>query len=185
MSLRLRRWLNDHSHVYRHARRALGREERQPSGSLTLVPPPHEFRVLHRPFDADIAQAWRVTEALLVRFAHEVRAAGARPIILHVPLRESVHRELWTAIAARQGFSDAWRPDADEEELRRVCDAHRLECVFPSAAMREAAGRGVQLYFRDDPHWTRLGHRLVGRVLAEALPGQERPSAPLPAPMAR
>ncbi len=71
--------------------------------------------------------------------------------------------------------------DSQESVFLRFCRAHGITCLSTTAALRDAAKRGEQVYFTYDPHWTRLGHAVVADLVLRHLgalpPPGRRPAA--------
>ncbi len=90
-------------------------------------------------------------QALLVEFVAEVRATGARPILLRYPVLDEIGRE--------PGYT---------APFRGACEQTGATCVDTCAAFTAAAARGVDL---SEPlgHFNEAGHRIVAAALAEAL----------------
>ena len=59
--------------------------------------------------------------------------------------------------------------DSQESVFLRFCRAHGITCLSTTAALRDAAKRGEQVYFTYDPHWTRLGHAVVADLVLRHL----------------
>jgi lysophospholipase L1-like esterase len=93
-----------------------------------------------------------VTVAIAERFAEEVRASGATPLILILPMRDLLDR-----------YGEEPLPLVDD--LRAV----GLDVVdmFPAFSEAPAEGRGA--WFQDDGHLSVFGNRVVAYALADAL----------------
>jgi hypothetical protein len=89
--------------------------------------------------------------ALLVEFVAEIRASGARPVIVRYPVLTEIGRKPDYAIP----YSEA-------------CGRTGATCVDTCAAFDTASARGVGL---SSPlgHFNAAGHRIVAAALAEAL----------------
>jgi GDSL-like lipase/acylhydrolase family protein len=134
-------------------------------------------RIAHRYFDADrlfrggefnsSSSVFRLQGAVFAAFADAVRAAGARPIVVLFPDRESVVR-------ARNGGSTVFAP------LVRDLAARGLEHIDLTAAFvrRDAAGE-VADWFQPGGHYSGAGNRIVAAALGEAvLEGSRVPRHP-------
>jgi hypothetical protein len=196
------RWLSAHSSAYRFVQdrlagtawlqrwaMALGRASAPsaPSTPLAAVPIPDEFRVYRRQSDADVAAAWRLTEALLQQLGRETAAAGSAWLIFYVPVRASIYLDEWTAIKQQYGIADdGWSIEQVGRELMAICRRHGFDCIDPVAAFRAEASRlratGERLYFVEDGHWTAVGHRVAGELLAHHIAQSYVADAPRSAP---
>ena len=56
-----------------------------------------------------------------------------------------------------------------ETKLAEVCARQGIPLLSPTARLRERAAWAETLYFLEDGHWNREGHRLVGEMLADSL----------------
>jgi len=86
------------------------------------------------------------------------------------PIRYGVWDDVWNKAMTYHALKPTeWRSDRVEIELRSICARNNLDCILPTAQFRQQAARlaPVRLYLVGDPHWSREGHELVGRVLAE------------------
>jgi hypothetical protein len=134
------------------------------------VPIPDEFRVYARRENAEVRQAWRLTEALLAKLKEETALIGSQLLIFYIPLRANVYLEEWPRLKTRYGIAeDEWALDQIRDRLIEICRRQRLDCIDPVAAFREEAGRlqgvGKRLYFIRDGHWTAAGHKFAAELL--------------------
>jgi hypothetical protein len=106
-----------------------------------------------------------MTRVVLGHFLREIRAAGAKPVLVLYPLP----REFETGSAASGLF-------------RAVCSDPDLLCVDTCAAFTDATRRGVPL--TSGAHWNPAGHRIVADALLGALGKLVAPEASPGAPRA-
>jgi len=99
--------------------------------------------------------AFRIQTTLFEEFAAAVRAAGARPLVVLLPDRESV-------VAAQQGRQTTFAPLARELERRKI------EYVDLTAAFREAQGDAAK-WFMSGGHYSPAGNRIVAQMLGREL----------------
>jgi hypothetical protein len=108
-------------------------------------------RVLHREETAlydPRSAAWRLTRALIVRFAERVHAAGARLVLV------SIDPGVPPIVA----------------ELRRLAEEQRADLVDAGHAVREVERlRTVPVRLPDDPHYNAEGHRALALAMAQHL----------------
>lgn len=62
--------------------------------------------------------------------------------------------------------------DTAERTFLDFCRREGLRCLSLTAALREHLARGEPVYFTYDPHWTRVGHRVVAEEIEAALEGR-------------
>ena len=137
----------------------------------SIIPIPNEFRVYQKEPPNDIAEAWKITEALLVRLQEESTAIGSELLIFYVPVRASIYLNEWERMGKQYGISDDhWSIEQIRNDLMAVCQRNHLACIDPVEAFRAEAGRlqteEKRLYFTWDGHWTAYGHAFVGELLA-------------------
>lgn len=136
--------------------------------------------LLRRP-PARIEEAWRLTEALVARFADVVREAGARPLALIVPNKWEIHSDEPPATLGGLG-RESMAPSGPTDRYLRACEAAGFLVVDPRPELRRRAEAGQRLYHRKDWHWNAAGNEavaqaLVERFLAEDLLGPGEPIA--------
>jgi hypothetical protein len=117
-------------------------------------------------WESRIADVWRMLTAtvgrhrpdeglvtpLLVEFVDEIRASGARAIVVRYPTLSEIGRDcLYTT------------------QLRDVCKRTGATCVDTSPAFDAASARGVVLGAPGAYHFNAAGHRIVAGALADAL----------------
>jgi GDSL-like Lipase/Acylhydrolase family len=179
-------WLSKKSHVYRFINdRIMGTAflhtlaikiglEKVPAENLAdqnVIPIPDEFRVYQKRWNADVANAWKITEILLRELRAEVNTVGSNFMIFYVPVRASVYLEEWERVKKQYDITDEeWSIEQIRSDLMAICQRNRFDCIDPLETFRAEAERlrtvGKRLYFLQDGHWNADGHRLVGELLA-------------------
>lgn len=126
------------------------------------------------PSRPDVADAWRVTEAILVAWAAELTEDGAEPWI--VALANA--RQTEPDPSARQRFiSDAGVKDLyyPDRRIAELAARHGIAYVSLAEPMADyARSHGVYLNFRSlrgeaTGHWTEEGNRVAAEVTAQRL----------------
>lgn len=118
-------------------------------------------------------EAWRVTEALLVEMRDEVRAKGAKFLVVTGSMGIQNHPDL----NVRQGFMNRigihnlFYPD---ERFKALGEHHGIEVLNLAPVMAEYANRNqVFLHGFGDTkgkgHWNELGHQLAGELIAQKI----------------
>lgn len=140
---------------YRDVRRSLTRPDATPQRQRRV---PGVYACDETP---EWAEAWRLTERILVRLAEDVRASGAELVVFTVPSHLEVDP-----------------PDVPEARclaeppqgtrLPATLAAHGVRFVDLLPEFRAARAGGARL-LGGDLHWTEDGHALAARVVAEAL----------------
>jgi hypothetical protein len=115
--------------------------------------------------DDATAAAWKVTEAIISRFANDCRADSARFIVFAMPLKLEVD-DAWCADVIKGTHADPSRLDMayPYRRLSAYCAAHGIEFQYPIEQFR-AAGAKEELYFKSDSHPNVRGNQLAAQVL--------------------
>lgn len=167
----LSEWLARNSRFYVWQKRMLARLGREDASG-----PRPGLRALEVGDDPVLADAWRMAEAVLTRFAASTRSAGALPLLLVLPSAEQVYDDLWehTAAAASRTLV-RWQP---QERLERVAAQLGLR------AMSERFLDGLRLERSTDHvflggtgHLNDRGHQIVRarleNLVAQAIDARE------------
>jgi len=120
------------------------------------------------PDDATEA-AWKVTEALLARFASDCRADSARFIVFAMPLKLEID-DAWREEVIKGTHADPSRLDMGYpyQRLSAYCAAHDIEYHYPVDEFRDASSAGT-LYFKKDSHPNLRGNALAAQCLRGVL----------------
>ncbi len=110
-------------------------------------------------------QAWRVTEAILARFAELCREDGVDLIVFAYPLKVEVDEE-WRGRLLKKyeidpGLFDFSKP---YRRLEAICDKQGVTFCYPLGTFKSAS-ESRALYFEKDSHPNAYGHALAAQVL--------------------
>jgi acetyltransferase AlgX (SGNH hydrolase-like protein) len=113
-----------------------------------------------------------VRQAMLVytELAGSVRAAGARLLVVYVPLSYAIHREdevRWRHLGVR----DIARQTAFDAAFVRHLNECRIPSIDLTQNLRKSAEMGKRIYFWLDIHWTAAGNASAARAVADYLTG--------------
>ncbi len=151
----------------------LRKEKAKPPPAPQVIEAGLDEKVFRPPPDADWAESWRVTEALLGLMGEEVRSHGARFLVVTLtsgvqvlPDRAEREREM-----AEFGAS---APDYPDRRVAEACRERGIPVLMLVRGMREYAERNrVYLHgFGKKPgygHWNEVGHRVAGERMADAV----------------
>jgi hypothetical protein len=107
------------------------------------------------------AEAWAITEALLLEMQAEVEAAGAEMIVLSIPAMPQL-------VPPAEG--GAWYCDRPNEELNRFLDEAGIPYLDLLEPFRQHfVEGGAPLYYETDFHLNANGHHLAGELLGQYL----------------
>jgi lysophospholipase L1-like esterase len=166
-------WLRNHLRVvglFDKARVAFQNTKSERSDERTGFEPGLDAQVYTEPKDPLWADAWRLTEGLLLAVRDEAKPQGARLLVVTGSNGIQVHPEpsVRERFARDLGAEDLLYP---ERRVRAFGEREGVEVLNLAPTLREYAERNrVFLHGTDGHgHWNALGHRLVGERLAERL----------------
>lgn len=117
--------------------------------------------------------AWRVTEGLLVQMRDEVRAKGAKFLVVtgSMGIQVSPDADFRRAYMNRLGIRDLFYPD---QRIKALGDHEGFKVLTLAPALEEYAIRNkVFLHGSGNAqgigHWNEVGHQLAGELIAQEL----------------
>lgn len=125
------------------------------------------FEIYRREPRPDWAEAWGVTEDLLLATRDLAAGAGADFAVVLVPAAWDVHRPTWEEVVGR--IPELGRADVDvglpSRRLSAFLGRNGIPVIdlFPAFGRETAAGR--TLHIRGDNHWSVDGHRLAAETI--------------------
>lgn len=133
-----------------------------------------DTRLYSKPQDPDWADAWRVTEGIIQQLHQEVRAAGARFVLVTLSTGAQVHPDpgFREQFQQRTGATNLFYP---EERLRALSERAGFDVInlAPELALYAMLNRVWLHGFENSRpgvgHWNALGHNLAGQAIAERL----------------
>jgi hypothetical protein len=127
------------------------------------------WSVYEASYGPEFEEAWRVTEAILSRFARDCKEDGTEFLVFVFPLQLVVD-EHWRNGLIRDFSIDAAGFDFERpyQRLSAFCGGHGIDYFYPVDAFREAS-KGRSLYFERDSHPNKWGHAAAAGALLENL----------------
>ena len=113
-------------------------------------------------------RAWRHTEGLLRTFRDEVRASGARFLVLLIP---NDHQVLLQDSATEAGVDWSY----PERRLQDFFAREGIEAVLLLEPLRAALARDPSPLYAQDNHLTGRGHALAAELVADCLAAERCP----------
>jgi hypothetical protein len=137
------------------------------------------WSVYENPGSDAIQGAWKVTEAILARFAADCRSDSTRFIVFAMPLKLEVDDE-WRADLIKGTEADASHLDMMKpyQRLSAFCAERGIEYHYPIDEFRTAAAHGT-IYFKKDSHPNVRGNLLAAAYLRRILRSNANVAAPL------
>lgn len=106
-------------------------------------------------------RAFSAADHLISEAAMVCSAAGARLVVVSIPMREQISRRGHAKLAALAPDRESFDVDRPDKRLQEAC--HRAGVPF----LPLKAHLGPRHYLPADIHWTRQGHRRVGQLLGD------------------
>ncbi len=103
------------------------------------------------------------TQSLWLAAAKETRAHDIRIVLVFVPTKWRVYRDL--VVPVDGSTIGEWRASDLNGLLVRWCASHEIDYVDLTPGLVAAANRGELVYFPDDAHWTAAGNAVVAEIL--------------------
>ena len=134
---------------------------------------------------------WALTREAYRQMDRELRAAGARLVVMFIPYKAQVYLPLLQASLppaelARALETTLRQPDrpldlgamldnrlAMNGLMRDFCAQERIEFLDLTEALQARVARGQNVYFPDDSHWNAAGHQTASDALEVRLRAQE------------
>jgi hypothetical protein len=156
-------WAYDHSSHKFGIAAASGVEEEWVDSDFS------HWTVFERESTSHFEEAWRVTDAILSRFAERCARDGTELIVFAFPTKMEVDDEWRSRLFERTGMDEsAYDLKKPYRRLAAICRKNGIEYVYPLGEFREAAERRP-LYFKTDGHPNNYGHAVAARALLKVL----------------
>jgi hypothetical protein len=110
---------------------------------------------------------WKRARATLVDAAHSTRGRGIHLLLVYVPIKFRVYRDL--VELPPRSEARRWTLWPLPDLFKQLCGAERLACVDLTGVLRDAVREGGAPYPTVDSHWSPEGHRLVALTLEREL----------------
>jgi hypothetical protein len=136
---------------------------------------PLDLRVHQPVYDDDINNAWALTKALILAVRDEASARGARFAIFEVNGAWQHYDADWTMMMLHDPIAlKTW----DRRKPNAILGAFLWAQHIPSLDLFDAfeaakVMSSERLFYRLDPHWTPLGHRVAAHAVAQVLLRQD------------
>jgi SGNH hydrolase-like domain, acetyltransferase AlgX len=115
-------------------------------------------------WDAYEQERFEKTKAAFRRGRDEIRARGARLLVVFIPTKFRVYGDYCRFPPGSPCLS--WRPWRLRADVAAFCRNEGIDLLDLTEPMRAAAAAGRLLYAAEDSHWSPDGHRFVADLLA-------------------
>lgn len=166
-------WLYQHSRLYQQLEPLIiANQPRQQFGRDF----PSAFSALYFPnSEAELEQAWQITEATLAQLQQEVEADGANfavaiispDIVIRLGTLSSAEQEIFLRDNPAFAQAQANRPNHRLAEFLNRQNIPFIDLTMPM--VEHLATNSVPLYIIGEGHWTVEGNRVAAEILAEWL----------------
>jgi hypothetical protein len=129
--------------------------------------------IYREPNDQVWNDAWHVTEGLILAMRDEVKARGARFVVVTLSngIQVAPDPQLRQMFLKRIGASDLFYPD---HRIKDLCERERIPVITLAPELQTYAERnrvflhgfGAEI---GNGHWNQLGHRVAGELIAQRL----------------
>jgi hypothetical protein len=130
-------------------------------------------RFFQEPADPVWNNAWLVTEGLIALMRDEVRARGAKFLVVTLSngIQVSPDQEARHNLMQRLGVNDLFYPD---KRIKAFCEREHIPVIMLAPALEAYAdqNRAYLHGFGDQTgkgHWNPLGHRIAGEIIAQRI----------------
>ncbi len=134
-------------------------------------PPPPAMRIFQRQMESEVEQAYRQAATILPELKAEVEKSGARFVVVFFSERQVVDSqaaERWKE--SYPGFDQKYDLLKPERFLEDLCQREQIPYLNLNLALRALGPERVaSLYFRQESHFNREGHRFVAETIQPLL----------------
>ncbi|MFH1645779.1 MAG: SGNH/GDSL hydrolase family protein, partial [Candidatus Omnitrophota bacterium] len=132
---------------------------------------PLQYLVYQKDKPEILRKGWAVTEALIKEIKKYTDYSGSELIVFYIPVRGAIYEKYWKRMKIQYGMKgDQWNVLCVASELESICKRNNISFINPVSDFAEEAkaleSSGGMLYFKQDGHWNRYGHKAAGEMLA-------------------
>ncbi len=176
-SIRVKDWWIRHVRILAAVYRAKERLKEWSAATATPTGTPEpglDEGVFVPPRDAQWTQAWSITEGILALMHDEVRAHGAKFLVVELNNAVQVHPDpaFITSAAKQMGANDLDEPDRRLQRLAGACGFHFFSLTAPMRAIAQREKIFFHGFANTSPgsgHWNERGHAVAGKWIADEL----------------
>jgi hypothetical protein len=124
----------------------------------------------------ELRHAWKLTEALVRKFAEEVTADGREFLLLYIPTAETLYPELWQRKLRRRSYQRArLDPENALRHFRRIASEGEIDALFLNERFssviggRRVSDRRAWLYFGANGHLNERAQALAADEIVDQL----------------
>ena len=124
---------------------------------------------LYLPEDAYWAEAWALTEAILVQFQELAEAQGSAFGLLIIPDRRAVHTEDYQRTRQDYSLVGDYDAAAPVQRMASLAEQHDIPALNLLAPLRAIDSDGLRAYLPVDGHYNENGHRVTAQAVSRWL----------------
>jgi len=166
--LKVKEWLNAHSHLYRLLFRASVMQWAAKEG---VALESHVGSLLRGAPPDSIKRGWTMTEQLLGKLTRVAHSIGAKVVVVLIPLQAQVSSDLMgpflQANNLRSEEVNLLQPQETMAKITRRIGIPMIDLL--SILKTEVASCQCEMHVHGDGHWNEKGHEIAGRFVAHQL----------------
>ncbi len=133
---------------------------------------PDEFRIWERRYNATICDAWKITEAIIIKLRKETALVNSGLLVFYIPDSICIDDGILKTIRSEYDISnEQWDMNRVSLGLENICKKNNINFINPAKAFKARADKLKEkqesLFFPNDIHWNIAGNELVGEILTD------------------
>lgn len=131
---------------------------------------PRRYLLYADPIPQRWQMAWNTFERIVSMFDMDVRAEGAKYVLVSVPAGQLVYDKVWSDLLGEYPAMTRrrWQLLRPENYLKELAAAHNLTLIAPLEIFRQGSSQ-APLFFGRVGHMTSRGHEIMAATLADSL----------------
>ncbi|MFH1998455.1 MAG: hypothetical protein ABIK28_02190, partial [Planctomycetota bacterium] len=129
-----------------------------------------EVRFCRREYTKKEQEALVLTKALIAEMKKTAEARNSRFAVVLAPSLWQIDSEKWSSLLHRIQLDEQdFERNGPQQRLARICTDLGIPCLDLLPVFEEYAGRGENLYYPLETHWTAKGNQRAGEAIADWL----------------
>lgn len=115
--------------------------------------------------------AWRLEEKILVQLKNDAQKGNHDFLLFYIPHRMEVYDEEWAFFKKDYELNEQYDVCHIGRCLEKISRKNNIDFIYPLDELKKQAKNlattNGRLYYKNDIHWNKNGHHLVGEIIAE------------------